>query len=231
MTRGLWALAALALLVSPLVAQDAQSFDLIIRAGRVVDGTGNPWVRADVGGRGDRIARIGDLSAAVARRVIDADGLVVAPGFIDPHTHAVRGIFEVPTADNYPAPGCHHADGRERRQLAVSDRCPPGGDRRDRDQPELGGLRRSGTIRGEVIGVDDREPTLQSSMAPSQVVLGGRKVAIRRPRVRRDGAELRIQRGVGTGFEIPGRRRWMSWRSSLFNRDVGWVASRGGGGA
>ena len=45
MTRGLWALAALALLVSPLVAQDAQSFDLIIRAGRVVDGTGNPWVQ------------------------------------------------------------------------------------------------------------------------------------------------------------------------------------------
>ena len=42
----MWALAALALLVSPLVAQDAQSFDLVIRGGRIVDGTGNPWVRA-----------------------------------------------------------------------------------------------------------------------------------------------------------------------------------------
>ena len=42
----MWALAALTLLVSPLVAQDAQSFDLIIRGGRIVDGTGNPWVRA-----------------------------------------------------------------------------------------------------------------------------------------------------------------------------------------
>ena len=77
-----------------------ESFDVIIRGGRVVDGTGNPWVRADVGIRGDRIARIGDLSGAAAELEIDAEGLVVSPGFIDPHTHASRGIFQVPTADN-----------------------------------------------------------------------------------------------------------------------------------
>ena len=90
------------LVVVSLAAQDRgrESYDLVIRGGRVVDGTGNVWMRADLGVRGDRIARIGDLSGAVARRVIDARGLVVSPGFIDPHTHAYRGIFDVPTADN-----------------------------------------------------------------------------------------------------------------------------------
>ena len=91
----------LAVLVFPVAAQDDRSYDVIVSGGRVVDGTGNPWVFADLGIREDRIAFIGDLSDAVARRVIRADGLVVAAGFIDPHTHAVRGIFDVPTADNY----------------------------------------------------------------------------------------------------------------------------------
>ena len=58
-------------------------YDLVISGGRVVDGTGAPWVRADVGIRGDRVAAIGDLSAARAKKRIDAQGFVVAPGFID----------------------------------------------------------------------------------------------------------------------------------------------------
>ena len=94
-------LPVLALLAAPASAQVEERFDLIVRGGRVVDGTGNPWIRADVGVRGDRIAAVGDLADAAADRVVDATGLVVAPGFIDPHTHAVRGIFDVPTADNY----------------------------------------------------------------------------------------------------------------------------------
>jgi N-acyl-D-amino-acid deacylase len=58
-------------------------FDLVIAGGRVVDGTGGPWYRADVGVRGDRIAAIGDLSTAAAKVRVDAARLVVAPGFID----------------------------------------------------------------------------------------------------------------------------------------------------
>jgi dihydroorotase/N-acyl-D-amino-acid deacylase len=85
-------------LTLPLAAQ--QEYDIVIRGGRIVDGGGNPWFRADVGVRGERIARIGDLSKAQAVRSIDAAGLIVSPGFIDPHTHAIRGIFDVPTADN-----------------------------------------------------------------------------------------------------------------------------------
>ena len=62
-------------------------FDLIIRNGRLVDGTGNPWRYADVGVRGDTIVAIGDLSEEEAVTTIEASGLVVAPGFIDTHTH------------------------------------------------------------------------------------------------------------------------------------------------
>ncbi len=63
-------------------------FDIIIRGGTVLDGSGTPAVRADVGLVGDRIAYVGDLSEAGADRVIEAGGLRVAPGFIDIHTHS-----------------------------------------------------------------------------------------------------------------------------------------------
>jgi dihydroorotase/N-acyl-D-amino-acid deacylase len=61
----------------------AATFDLVFAGGRVLDGTGAPWFRADVGIAGDRIAAVGDLARAAAKRRIDATGLVVAPGFID----------------------------------------------------------------------------------------------------------------------------------------------------
>ena len=66
--------------------------DVIVRNARLLDGAGNPWRYADVAVSGDRIAAIGDLSAARAERVIDASGLYVAPGFIDVHTHAGDGL-------------------------------------------------------------------------------------------------------------------------------------------
>ncbi len=63
------------------------TYDLLIRHGTVVDGTGAPARRTDVAIAGGKIAAIGDLAAHSARRVVDATGLAVAPGFIDPHTH------------------------------------------------------------------------------------------------------------------------------------------------
>lgn len=77
-----------------------ESYDVLIQGGRIVDGSGNPWYEADVGIRGERVVRIGDLSGSTAEAVIDATGLVVSPGFIDPHTHALRGIFDVPNAES-----------------------------------------------------------------------------------------------------------------------------------
>ena len=58
-------------------------FDVLVTGARVVDGAGNPWFRADVGIRGDRIAAVGDLSGLAAARTIDAADRVVSPGFID----------------------------------------------------------------------------------------------------------------------------------------------------
>ncbi len=61
--------------------------DLVISGGTVVDGTRFPAFRADVGIRGGRIAEIGRVAKTRAKRVLDADGLIVAPGFVDLHTH------------------------------------------------------------------------------------------------------------------------------------------------
>jgi N-acyl-D-amino-acid deacylase len=88
------AAAAIALLCgsSVLAAQGPQTFDVLIRHGRVLDGSGNPWVRTDIGIRGDRIVAMGDLGNATATTVIAADSFYVAPGFIDTHSHAGEGL-------------------------------------------------------------------------------------------------------------------------------------------
>jgi dihydroorotase/N-acyl-D-amino-acid deacylase len=96
----------LALLVVPaLVTGQAPTYDLILKGGRIVDGTASPWYAADIAITGDTIARIAPAITGQATRVVDVKGLIVAPGFIDIHTHARRGIFEVPTADNYVRQG------------------------------------------------------------------------------------------------------------------------------
>ena len=66
----------------------SERFDILVRGGRVLDGTGNAWVQADVGIRNARVASVGDLRHASAETVLDAAGLYVAPGFIDTHSHA-----------------------------------------------------------------------------------------------------------------------------------------------
>jgi N-acyl-D-aspartate/D-glutamate deacylase len=68
-------------------------YDVIIRSGTLVDGTGMPRRRADVGIRNGRIAALGRLGEASARQIVDAEGMIVAPGFIDLHTHYDAQIF------------------------------------------------------------------------------------------------------------------------------------------
>ena len=83
------------------VASAPAEFDLIISGGRVVDGTGNPWFKADVAIKDGRVAEIGLIPRSRAARVIDAKDLIVAPGFIDVHTHIEGNILDLPAAENF----------------------------------------------------------------------------------------------------------------------------------
>jgi N-acyl-D-aspartate/D-glutamate deacylase len=149
-----------ALVATPSVIH-GQIYDVIIRHGRVIDGTGNPWFRADVALNGERIAAIGDLGAATARREIDATGLYVTPGFIDPHSHAGPGLA---------TPGLSHGEPLLVQGLTTVVSNPDGGGPVDlaRQRNEL--LRDGmgvnavqlvphGSIRESVLGTEDRAPT------------------------------------------------------------------------
>src|SRR5437868_5705690 len=78
---------------STAAAQEA-GYDLVIREGKIVDGTGNPWYVGDLAVRGSNIVAMGRVPAAPAKRVINARGLIVAPGFIDMHSHSDFTLLE-----------------------------------------------------------------------------------------------------------------------------------------
>jgi N-acyl-D-amino-acid deacylase len=156
-------LAAAMLVTSLLVAPYAggQELDLILRGGTVVDGSGSPAVQTDVGIAGDRIVFVGSSAGKKAKRVIDASGFVVTPGFIDPHTHTAGDLSD-------PRRSANAAYLMQGVTTVVTGN--------DGDSPEHIGETLSkwtrqgigtnaalfigqGTVRGEVMGMSDGKPT------------------------------------------------------------------------
>jgi N-acyl-D-amino-acid deacylase len=135
------------------------AYDLIIRNGRVIDGSGNPWYRADVAVSGGTIARIAPNLPGTAARVIDAGGQIVSPGFIDIHSHARENIFELPTADNYIRQGVttviEGPDGSSPVPIAPFFAKLEGLHK----SINIGAFIGQGSVRSAVIGLANRKPT------------------------------------------------------------------------
>jgi dihydroorotase/N-acyl-D-amino-acid deacylase len=165
-------------------------FDLLLRNARVIDGTGNPWYRADIAIAGDTITHIAPSIPGGARRVVDVQGRVVAPGFIDIHTHARRGIATNPTAPNYVRQGVttviEGPDGSSPVPLG-----PFLDQMSDLDlSVNIGAFIGQGSIRSRVVGSDDRRATPDELREMEGLVEAGM----------RDGAF-----GLSTGlFYVPG---------------------------
>ncbi|MDQ3011898.1 MAG: amidohydrolase family protein, partial [Acidobacteriota bacterium] len=91
-----WSFIAVWLLVAGVAAQQNNEFDVLIKNGTIYDGTGGRPRRADVGIRGDRVVAVGKLKSATAATVVDANGLVVAPGFINMLSHSYNSMLTDP---------------------------------------------------------------------------------------------------------------------------------------
>ncbi|MBW3534308.1 MAG: D-aminoacylase [Gemmatimonadetes bacterium] len=145
---------------SPTGAQTPPPYDLLVTGGTVVDGTGAPRYRADVALRGDRIVRIArgaTIAADSAARVLDAEGLVVAPGFIDNHAHIQTSIDDRPLLENFIRQGIttlmasEHSQDQPYPLAAYMDSI--------RMAPNVGFFAGHSWIRRRVLGLDDRAPT------------------------------------------------------------------------
>jgi N-acyl-D-amino-acid deacylase len=93
--------AFLAIFCLASVIAQSQTYDIVLKGGKIIDGTGNSWYYGDVAILDGKIIKIGRVDASRALRVIDATGLIVAPGFIDVHTHIEGNDLKIPTAGNF----------------------------------------------------------------------------------------------------------------------------------
>ncbi len=153
---------------------ESQRYDLVITNARIVDGSGNPWFRADVGIKDGKIARIGRIDPSQASKIIDAKGQIVAPGFIDVHTH-VESIYSLPAAENFVRMGV---------TTLVTGNC--GSSTTDvgqflgriKEKPlavNLATLIAHGSVRREAMGSDDRAPTPDETRKMEALVEEGMK--------------------------------------------------------
>ena len=175
-----FSLLAFAILIASLWGTAAHSssnpeaYDLLITNARIVDGSGNPWYRADIAIKNGRIASIGRLSRAQSAKTIDAGNQIVAPGFIDVHTH-VESIFSLPAAENFVRMGV---------TTLVTGNC--GGSTTDvaeflgriKEKPlavNLATLIAHGSVRRQAMGSNDRAPTPEEMKQMELLVEKGMK--------------------------------------------------------
>lgn len=153
---------------------EAQRFDLVIINARIVDGTGNPWFRGDIGIKDGRIARIGRLGTSDAQKIIDAKGQIVAPGFIDVHSH-VESIYSLPAAENFVRMGV---------TSLVTGNCGSSTTNvaeflgRIKEKPlavNLATLIAHGSVRRQAMGSEDRAPTPEELKKMEALVEQGMK--------------------------------------------------------
>jgi N-acyl-D-aspartate/D-glutamate deacylase len=156
-----WLSSVLLLMFASVSISQEIDYDIIVRGGRIVDGTGNPWYSADVAIQDGRIAAVGRLEGKRARTVLDAAGLYVAPGFIDTHTHSDRGLSREDLKEAKP----HLAQGVT---TVVVNLCGGGSwplsDQRATYERQGVGVNVAlliphGTLRQRVLGMEDRAPT------------------------------------------------------------------------
>ena len=135
-------------------------YDVILLNGKIIDGSGTEPYTGSVGIKNDKIVAIGNLQGK-ARQVINATGLVISPGFIDMHTHAVRGIFDVPTAEAFLFQGVTTlTDGNDGTSpLPIGEHYKKISS--TKISPNWAVFVGQGTVRRQVMGLENRAPTNQ----------------------------------------------------------------------
>jgi N-acyl-D-amino-acid deacylase len=175
----MWKLSVLSLAIlfatgTAIYPQVQSEYDLVITNARIIDGTGNPWFRGSIAIKDGRIVKVGRADEAAAKQVIDAHNQIVAPGFIDVHTH-VEDIFGNPSAENFVRMGV---------TSLITGNC--GGSATDigeflgrfHDKPlavNLATLIAHGSVRAKVMGLDDRAPTPDEQQKMNAMVEQGMK--------------------------------------------------------
>lgn len=160
--------------VNAAFAQSDERFDLVINNARIIDGTGNPWFHGSIGVRDGKITKISRFDLKNAAQTIDANGQIVAPGFIDVHAHT-EDIFSNPTAENFIRMGV---------TSLITGNC--GGSVTDvgeflgrfKEKPlaiNLATLIAHGSVRSKVMGLDNRAPTAEEQQKMNGLVEQGMK--------------------------------------------------------
>lgn len=153
----------------------AQSYDILITNGKIIDGTGNSWYYGDLAIQNGIIQKIGKLKNATATKIIDAKGLIVAPGFIDVHAHIEGGIMERPAAENYILDGV---------TTVITGNCGSSADDLKQFFKEIDSIKTSinvaslvghNTVRRLIMGLEDRKASADEQSRMEALVIQAMK--------------------------------------------------------